>query len=148
MAFSAFALNETSTLKISTEINQKNVISFKDSSNNSISAVNLNSVDSANVKVALWTNKATGSLPTVKLVAKPLVNSDNSAAFIVYTVNGQEVNGSEKLISEDLFTGFQISGNNAKEYNKDLAINIDTDSKAEALVGSYTGTLTVTVMAD
>lgn len=148
LAFSAFALNETSTLKISTAIDQKNVISFKDSSNDNISVVNLNSVDSVNVKVSLWTNKATGNLPTVKLVAKPLVNADNSQAFISYTVNGEAVNGSEKVISENLYTGLQISGNEAKDYFKDLAINIDADSKAEALVGSYNGTLTVTVMAD
>lgn len=153
LAFSAFAANENSSLTISTDITQQNRISFKYANDGTISG-NKHTFspdeNSRDFKVVLWTNKASGSVPSVKLEAEPLINADNNRAYIKYTVLSATVENSAAavVVSENLFNQESISGNAASEYSKAFTVTLDSDSRASALVGSYTGTLKVTVTAN
>lgn len=152
LTFSVFAANENSSLTISTVVTQQNRISFKYANDGEISGNKhtfASGENSRDFKVVLWTNKASGSVPSVKLEADPLVNEDNSLAYIKYTVlNAIVENTDAVVVSENLFNQDNISGNVASEYSKTFTVTLDSDSRAGALVGSYTGTLKVTVTAN
>lgn len=143
---------ETSTLDIKTTINQANILSFTDSSNQALSEVNFSSSNSVNVKAALWTNKAVGNgerLPQVTLVAKPMVHETVKNSFIAYTLNGVTVNENETEIDADLFKNADLTNvTQAKTYYETLNIELNADSKTNALVGNYSGSIVVTIAAN
>src|SRR5574344_155344 len=85
-SFSLFAAT-SSSLDLVTTISQANTLSFVDANDGAISEVNFTSVNTASVKVALWTNKAisqTVKLPQVTLSVKPMVHETVNSAYIAY----------------------------------------------------------------
>jgi len=150
VSFSLFAV-PSSSLALVTAIDQANIIYFDDGTN-SITEVNFTSTNTAAISVALWTNKAISStvkLPQVRLEATPMVHDTVTSSFIQYSVKGTTVTNSKVTITEDLYAGSIMNAATAAHtYYADLVIELDAQSKADALSGNYLGSLTVTVIAD
>ncbi len=150
-SFSLFAAT-SSSLDLVTTISQANTLSFVDANDGAISEVNFTSVNTASVKVALWTNKAisqTVKLPQVTLSVKPMVHETVNSSYIAYKVNGIAVNSTEAVIYDNLFESNDILNvTKAQTYYQALNIELDAQSKADALSGNYIGSITVTVIAD
>ena len=150
-SFSLFAAT-SSSLDLVTTISQANTLSFVDANDGAISEVNFTSVNTATVKVALWTNKAvspTVSLPKVNLTLKPMFHESVYGAYLSYKVDGISVNDLEITLMNYLFSDTDVSNvTKAQTYYQALNIELDAQSKADALSGNYLGSLTVTVIAD
>lgn len=148
-----FAVEETTALEVKTVVGLKNVISFKYADNGAISNgehVFSATENSKDFKVNLWTNKATGAVPSVKLTATALRHTKNPDAYIKYVVNGTNIANPEEavVVAENIFAQTDIEGNEANDYGKNFTVALDTISRAAALVGNYKATLTVTVTQD